>query len=84
MSRNLGAKTRNWRTVCRFVSDWRLDVLPEAIILAVCAAIQAGSQVALKAMEGQTPDQRAKMWDWFIHDMENWRQFWGIDKAEPK
>lgn len=56
-------------------------MLPEAIILAITGSITAACQVALKAMEGQTPEQRAKMWDWFIQDVENWRKFWGI---EPK
>ena len=84
MSRNLAAKTQRWRTVYRFVSDWRLDVLPDAIILAVCATIQGLCQLALKAMDGQTPEQRKIIADWFIKDVENWRKFWGIDKIPEK
>lgn len=27
------------------------------------------------AMEGQTPEQRAKMWDWYIEDIEVTRKW---------
>ncbi len=57
---------------------------PDAVVLAVCAAFEAGCQVALKAMEGQTPDQRAKIWEWYIQDVTLWRRFWGLEKTPEK
>lgn len=36
-------------------------------------------KIVLLAMEGQTPDQRAKLWGMYITDVERWRTFW--DKA---
>lgn len=36
--------------------------------------------IVLEAMKGQTPEQRAKMWDWYIKDVESWRKALGIDK----
>jgi hypothetical protein len=40
----------------------------EAILLAFLKIVEL-------AMEGQTPEQRAKMWDWYIEDMENFRKW---------
>ncbi len=31
-------------------------------------------EIVKLAMEGQTPEQRAKMWDWYIADVERWRR----------
>ena len=39
-------------------------------------------KIVLAAMEGQTPEQRAKMWDWYISDVTWWRRVLKIDK-EP-
>jgi hypothetical protein len=36
-------------------------------------------RIILLAMEGQTPEQRAKMWDMYIRDVEAWRKFLKID-----
>lgn len=55
-------------------------MLPEAIILATAGAIEAACNMALEAMRGQTPEQKAKIWQWWIEDVERWRKFWGIDK----
>jgi hypothetical protein len=30
-------------------------------------------KIVLLAMEGQTPAQREKMWEWYITDLEWWR-----------
>jgi hypothetical protein len=38
-------------------------------------------KIVLLAMEGQTPAQRAKMWDWYITDAEWWRQRLKIDPS---
>lgn len=36
-------------------------------------------RIILLAMEGQTPEQRAKMWDMYIRDVEAWRKFLRIE-----
>ncbi len=30
-------------------------------------------------VEGQTPEQRAKFWDWYIADVERWRKLFKLD-----
>ena len=37
--------------------------------------IELTLRIVLLAMESQTPEQRAKMWDWYITDVERWRTF---------
>jgi hypothetical protein len=39
-------------------------------------AIIAIVNLAMKAIEGQTPDQRARMWEIHIRNLENWISFW--------
>ena len=43
--------------------------------------IELALRIVLLAMEGQTPEQRAKMWDWYITDVEHWRKFLKLDDA---
>lgn len=38
-------------------------------------------RIVLAAMEGQTAEQRAKMWDWYIRDVEWWRAKLGLNDA---
>jgi hypothetical protein len=38
-------------------------------------------KIILLAMEGQAPEQRAKMWAWYVADVEWWRQFLKIDPS---
>ena len=33
------------------------------------------------AMEGQTPEQRRQLWDWYIADIQWWRKALKIDAA---
>ncbi len=40
-------------------------------------------RIVLAAMEGQTPEQRAIMWGWYIKDVEWWRRVLKIDKEPP-
>lgn len=35
-------------------------------------------QIVLKAMEGQTAEQRKQMWDWYIEDVKFWRKTFKI------
>jgi hypothetical protein len=36
-------------------------------------------EVTLEAMRGQTPEQREKIINWLIADIEKFRKFWKID-----
>lgn len=36
-------------------------------------------EIVLEAMRGQTPEQKAQMWDWHIENVKAWRKFWGVD-----
>jgi len=36
-------------------------------------------RLVIEAMAGQTPEQKKKMWDWYIADVERWRKFLKID-----
>lgn len=55
-------------------------MLTEAAIIAISEAIKAICSLVEKAMEGQSPEQKQKLWEWYIHDVEAWRAFWGIKK----
>lgn len=54
--------------------------IPDPNILAVAGAVRAVAEVVKLAMESQTPAQRAKMWEWYINDVERVRKFFGMDK----
>ena len=43
--------------------------------------IELALRIVLLAMEGQTPEQRAKMWDFYLKDLEWWRKFLKLDEA---
>ncbi len=53
-------------------------MLTEPVILAICETIRLALEVTKIAMEGQTAEQRAKLWQWYIDDMSAWRKFWGL------
>ena len=36
-------------------------------------------RIVLQAMEGQSPEQKQKMWDWYIADVERWRKLLKLD-----
>lgn len=38
-------------------------------------------QIVKLAMEGQSPEQRQKMWDWYVRDVERWRKWLKLDPA---
>jgi hypothetical protein len=36
-------------------------------------------RIVVEAMEGQTPEQKKIMWDWYITDVERWRRLLKLD-----
>lgn len=55
-------------------------MIAEAAIIATAKAIEAISNLIAKVVEGQTPEQRKVMWDWYIDDMRRWRKLWGLEE----
>lgn len=43
------------------------------------AIIELSLRIALAALEGQTPEQRAKIWDWHIANMERLHKLLKLD-----
>lgn len=46
--------------------------------------LELALKIVLTAMEGQTPEQRATMWGWYIKDVEALRKLLHLDyQASP-
>lgn len=45
--------------------------------------IELALEIVKLAMEGQTPEQRAKLWAWYIEDAEKFREFFKTLKIDP-
>lgn len=58
--------------------------MSDAAIIAIAGAVKALADLARANLEGASPDQREKLWKWYIEDMERWRKFWGIDDPPKK
>ena len=37
------------------------------------AVLKVIGDIVLEAMQGQTPEQKKQMWEWYIEDMKWWR-----------
>jgi len=37
-----------------------------------------------KVVDGQTPEQKKIIWDWFINDQQRWRKLIGLDDSAVK
>jgi hypothetical protein len=53
-------------------------MIAEAAVVASAKAVEAISNLVSKIIEGQTPEQRKVLWDWYIEDMSRWRKLWGL------
>ncbi len=42
-------------------------------ITAAAMAFKAACEMVTAMIEGQTPEQKQKVWDWFIEDQTFWR-----------
>lgn len=36
-------------------------------------------RIVVLAMEGQSPEQRQRIWDWYLTDVERWRALLKLD-----
>lgn len=56
-----------------------MPALTDAAIIASASAVKSVAELIRYCMEGATPQQREKMWQWYIDDMTRWRKFWGLE-----
>lgn len=59
------------------------DINPLGSILGGAVApyaevVTAIANLATEAIRGQTPEQRAQIWAWYIEDAKFWRKLFGI------
>ena len=50
------------------------------MVEAVALAVKAIAEMVTEIVKGQPPELKAKMWEWYVKDMETWRNFWRVDK----
>jgi hypothetical protein len=48
---------------------------------AAALAFKAACEMVTELIKGQTPEQRAQIWNWFLEDQKFWRQF--LPKPKP-
>ena len=55
-------------------------MLAEAAIIASASAVEAIANLIGKIVDGQSPEQKKVIWDWYIDDMRRWRKLWGLEE----
>ena len=40
------------------------------------------TNLAMEMIKGQTPEQKAIIWEWYIADQKRWRAFFKLDTKE--
>lgn len=48
-------------------------------ITAVANAVEAIAKMVTAIVEGQPPETKAKIWDWYVKDTEFWRKLLKFD-----
>ena len=48
-------------------------------VTAFCRVVEALIQLVIKAMDGQSPEVKKQLWDWYVKDVAWWRKALGID-----
>lgn len=48
-------------------------------ITAAANLVTALTNLVAKVMDGQTPEQRKILWDWYISDVAKWRKLFHLD-----
>lgn len=48
-------------------------------VTAFALAAKAVAEMITEIVKGQTPEQKAKIWDWWIADQTRWRKLFKID-----
>jgi hypothetical protein len=47
---------------------------------AFAAMITSICQMVTAIVEGQPPEVKKQLWEWYVKDVEAWRKFWGVEK----
>jgi len=56
-------------------------------ITAYAMVIKSICDMVTEIVKGQTPQQKEKIWDWYIKDVERWRKVFKLDspaESQPK
>ena len=48
-------------------------------LTAAANLITALTKLVTVVMEGQTPEQRKQLWDWYLADVARWRKWFHLD-----
>jgi hypothetical protein len=51
-------------------------------ITALANVISEVTKLVTVIVEGQTPEQKKQIWDWYIADVARWRKAFRIDKTD--
>lgn len=49
-------------------------------ITALANLITALTKLVTVIVEGQTPEQKKQIWDWYIEDVKRWRKLFHLDE----
>ncbi len=52
-------------------------------LTALTQLVTAITHLVTVAMEGQTPAQKAQLWEWYLTDVSRWRKLLHIDEPKP-
>jgi hypothetical protein len=63
--------------LCRLLALVEGEVMDP--ITAWAMAFKAACEMVTAMVDGQTPEQKQKVWDWFIADQERWRKWLHLD-----
>ncbi len=48
-------------------------------VTAVALMIKAIAEMVTEMVKGQTPEEKAKIWQWWLDDQARWRKFFKLD-----
>jgi hypothetical protein len=48
-------------------------------ITAFAMVVKSITDMITEIVKGQTPEQKQKIWDWYIADVERWRKFFKLE-----
>lgn len=46
--------------------------------------VKALAEMITEIVKGQPPAEKAKMWEWFVKDVEFWRKLFRVDHGDAK
>jgi hypothetical protein len=52
-------------------------------VTAWAMAFKAACEMVTALVDGQTPEQKQKVWEWFLEDQSRWRRWLRLD-GDPK